>query len=152
MKNLRLKIFKHIIEYDWLYFWGSAISSSVILYFIEKYFKNELAIFYVLIFFAYIIFLFYLRKKAFDMARYLKFVDRSFSKQTIREVYKSIKKLDLKEFILLERNYSIYKEWKSKIECETKPICFIVLDIGYIFFCNNSSMIIIWARRMGKQN
>ena len=150
MKNLRVKIFKHIIEYDWLYFWGGAISSSVILYFIEKYFKNEFAIFYVLIFFAYIIFLFYLRKKAFDMARYLKFVNRSFSKQSIREVYNRIKKLGVKEFILLERNFLIYKEWKSKIKCETKPICLIVLDVGYIFFCNNSSMIIIWARRMGE--
>lgn len=123
MKNFRVKIFKHIIEYDWLYFWGGAISSSVILYFIEKYFNNELAIFYVLIFFAYIIFLSVvqnLRKKAFDMARYLKFGDRSFSKQTIREVYKNVKKLGIKEFILLERNFLIHKEWKSKFECETK--------------------------------
>ena len=122
MKNLRVKIFKHIIKYDWLYFWGSAISSSVILYFIEKYFKNEFAIFYVLIFFAYIVFLFYLRKKAFDMARYLKFVDRSLSKQVIGEVYKKVKKLGVKEFILLEKNFLIYKEWKSKIKCETKPM------------------------------
>ena len=120
MENLGARIFKHIIEYDWLYFWGSAISSSAILYFIEKYFNNELAIFYVLIFFAYIVFLFCLRKKAFDMARYLKFVDRSLSKQTIKEVYKNVKKLGLKEFFLLEKNYSIYKEWQSKFECETK--------------------------------
>lgn len=123
MNYFGTKTFRHIDKHCWLYAFAVIPFLVSIAYFFGEYLEENypilgsFGIFVLMI--VYLAWLISGRITALDMARFLKERDEALSDKSIEYIDAIIKKLDIKDFILLERKFLEYeKEQKEKRRLE----------------------------------